>query len=857
MAVSSNCRTVLPTALLIAAGLLYGARPGQGAQEPAGPAGNRPTEAKGLTAGMPLTEALLTLQARGLKLVFSSLLVRPEMKVRSVPRSGDLRSILDELLAPHGLAVEEGQGGSLVVVAGGAPPASSTLRGSVASRHALAPLPGVSVKVLERGAEVVTDAQGRFEIQGLPPGAYTLQARRPGFVIEQREGVTVPPGDGADVSFVLQPAPLTAEEIVVNPSRVSVLQEEPAAPFALNREQILRLPQLGGDVFRTLSLLPGTASNDVTAQFSVRGGRRDEVRVQLDGQELYEAYHLKDFDNALSLVAASRLASLDLTTGAFPSSYGDRMGGVLDLSTVTPAKPRRYLISVSILAAQLEGSGTLGDRLGWLASVRRGTTDFAGRIFGREDPSFWDAFGKLDYRLTPAQSARVNVLYAGDTLDFSQDLDGELTRFDTDYDHSYVWLTHQAVLSTRLFVDTALSGSWIDRDRRGMEDESEKQLDVSDQRHMDVAGLLQSWNLQAGARNFLKAGFELRRFEAEYDYSTLRAFSSPLYALRSPPNDGPFLFRGRFRDDYLGAYLSDRFAPARALTLELGVRYDRHGLTDEGVWSPRVNLAWGLGGSSVVRLGWGYYHQSQRAYELMVLDNDTRFYPTERSEHWVAGFEKLFGGKPSNPLVALRAEVYRRRVTDPRPRYENLLQPFEPLPEGAFDRYRIEPEASTATGVELSLQGRAGSRVEWWLNYGWSTTEDEIGGKQVPRLIDQRHTFNVDINYRLGRNWDVNLAWRFHTGWPTTPVNVAEGVPVWGPLNSERLPDYHRLDLRLSKRWRLGSGSLTIFADVQNLYDRRNVAGFDLEFDKETGRINSTEDPWPGFFGSAGITWEF
>ena len=42
-------------------------------------------------------------------------------------------------------------------------------------------------------------------------------------------------------------------------------------------------------------------------------------------------------------------------------------------------------------------------------------------------------------------------------------------------------------------------------------------------------------------------------------------------------------------------------------------------------------------------MGWGHYHQSQRAYELMVEDGDTRFYPAERSEHWVAGFEHLFG----------------------------------------------------------------------------------------------------------------------------------------------------------------------------------------------------------------------
>lgn len=814
---------------------------------------------------MPLAEALQRLQERGLKLVFSSAVIRGDMTVRFKPISEDPRSILDELLDPHGLTVEEGPGGVLIVVPQEAAPApgaaTAVIHGSVRSRNALAPLPGVTIRIPDRGIETRTDESGRFAIEGLAPGTFSVEARRPGFVIERRDAVTLAPGATADVSFLLQPAPLTREEVVVHPSRIALIQEQPAAPFALDREQISSLPHLGADVFRTLSLLPGITSNDITAQFHVRGGRRDEVRVILDGQELYDAYHLKEFDNALAVVAASNLANVDLSTGAFPSSYGDRMGGILDLTTITPSRPRLLRVSLSVLNAELEGTGVAAGRISWLLSLRRGNTDLAGRVFGAEDPSFWDLFGKLDFRMSERQSLRLNFLHSSDELDFVENSNGEITRFDTDYGSSYAWLTHGAVASDRLFVDTALSATRVNRDRRGGEDEEEKELEVRDERDLQVTGLQQTWSFQADERHWLKAGVEARRFQADYDYESSRLFRSPLTALRSDPESGDFAFRDRLTDDYLGAFLSDRIAASPALTFELGVRFDRHTLTDDSVWSPRANLAWKLGRASVLRAGWGWFSQSQRAYELAVEDSDTRLHPAERAEHWVIGFEHVFDESRSGALEAARIELYRRRVSDPRPRYENRLEPFQPLPEGAFDRYRIDPDRAVARGIELFLRGRAASRIRWWVNYGYASTEDEISGEKVPRQIEQRSTVNVDINFDLGRRWSANLAWRFHSGWRITPVFFEEEdgelVPVAGRTNSDHLPDYHRLDLRLSRTWPIKAGSLTVFADVQNVYNRGNVAGYDLEIDEEARQLVAKPERWPGIFGSAGISLEF
>jgi len=124
----------------------------------------------------------------------------------------------------------------------------------------------------------------------------------------------------------------------------------------------------------------------------------------------------------------------------------------------------------------------------------------------------------------------------------------------------------------------------------------------------------------------------------------------------------------------------------------------------------------------------------------------------------------------------------------------------------------------------------------------------------------------LNLDMELGKNWHLNLAWRWHTGWPTTPISVeeeiddegeSEFVPVLGPLNSLQLDDYHRLDLRASRTWELSFGRLNLYIDIQNVYDQDNLAGFDPEIDDEEGTVLLIEEYWAGFLPSAGVIIEF
>ena len=407
----------------------------------------------------------------------------------------------------------------------------------------------------------------------------------------------------------------------------------------------------------------------------------------------------------------------------------------------------------------------------------------------------------------------------------------------------------------------------IDRDRRATELEPDGEgFDIVDRRALIVAAVKQDWGLQPDEANVVRWGFEARRLDADYDYRSERELDDPFGAFRSEPRSGVTMFDDRLRGDQYAAYATDRIRLQANLTAELGIRFDEHETTRDRDVSPRINLVLALGKNRLLRAGWGLFFQGQRLYELQVEDSETRLRSAERTEHAVIGFEQVFAGG-----TTLRLGVYHRDIHNPRLRYENAFEPISSFPEIEPDRVRVEPDRGRAFGAELFLRGKAGSRVDWWLSYAYARAQDEIDGRTVARGIDQPHTLNVDLAWRATRAWSLNFAWRYHTGWPTTAISAVleeddegevEPVLVLGPLYGERLSDYHRLDVRASRQWTTRRGAWTFFVDLQNVYDRENIAGVNVEVDfairpDGTVEVIEVEETWGGRLLSLGFEWAF
>ncbi len=838
--------------------------------------------------GVTLEAALSELwQRSGVPLAFSPDLVNGNGSVSCSCTDITVREALDSLLLGTGLTYYETSRRIVVRPATGSvrraqssqqsPSQIGTLLGYVRAAPDSQPIAGAQIEVSGHAGELRTNRQGQFRMT-LPAGAYDLTVRALGFAPRQLSDLPVVAGDTNSVTVFMNVAPLRLQDIVVTPSTYGILREDRVIiPQSLTRQEVQTRPHTGEDIYRAVDRLPGVTTDDISARLTVRGGPNDQVLSILDGLELYEPFHLKDIDGALSIIDVESVNHVELITGGFAAQYGDKLTGVLSMESTTPRPDRTTTtLGLSFMNATFKNQGGFaGGRGTWLASARRGYLDLVLDITNAADgderisPVYYDVFGKVQYQLSSRHLLSGHVLHAGDKMSLVED---DATELESDWDQSYGWVNWRADFTDALSANTTLSIGRVTRKRLALDPsgyDGEQQLSVEDRSTFNFYGFKQDWSLLVSPRWIVKWGIDLKRGSADYDYfrwrrSLLPNKTNPFAPLWTPQFDTVTVVTSPTGHE-AGLYLSHRLRPVDPLTTEIGLRYDYHSHTGDRTVGPRVNAALELGPGTVLRGAWGFFYQSQALQELDAADGDDRFYPAQRAEHRIVGMEhRLRDG------TSLRIEAYERRISDPRPEYRSVEPQYEPVwEEGPEDRVRLEPTRGLARGIEVLARRDVGGRFAWSVSYALASAEDEIDGEWVPRPYDQRHTLRLEAAYRPSASWSMSWAWQYHSPWPGTPGGytldtLATGDLVFmqflGRMNSERLPAYHRFDARLSRHFPLGRGRLSVYLDVFNLYDRENAKSFNYRIDglggTQFGVVRTTHELL-GLLPTVGARWEF
>lgn len=750
------------------------------------------------------------------------------------------------------------------------------------------PVSLVTVTVVGTRLSASTDADGGFMIAGVPRGTYSLQARRIGWEALVRSGVQLDRDTTVDLELLIKPVAVRLSEITVTPGSFAFMETGSAIRQTMSREDIESVPQFGEDIFRAVNRLPGLTSGDYTASFSIRGGRQDETLIVLDGIEIYEPYHLKDFnEGAISIVDVEAIDGVELMTGGFPAKYGNKRSGVFSM-TARDARGQdtKASIGLSFINARAMAQGTFArDRGSWFFSARRGYLDLIFGLVGINDlpsPVFYDVFSKVRYDLHPRHTLSFDVLHARD----SYTLDGNASTGFNDsiktrevatnrYGNSYAWVTLKSLLGDRLTVTSLASGGLVTTTRYGSEfnrASPDTIYAIANVRDFHVLGFKQDWLYELSRAMVVEFGYDLRRFDADYSI-TNRVWKDP----DDPSPDTLAFYPQETRSSLarngtlVAAYLSNRVQLAGPLTVELGLRYDRASYTDDSDFSPRVNTLLRLAEGSNLRLGWGHYRQTQAIADLAALDGLNRYFPSELSRQWTLGFEHLFHGGG-----AVRVEGYFKRGSSLRPVYRNWKGAIDVFPETDEDRILVYPEGTKSRGIEVYLSRDISRKIGLRGSYALAVVDEEVDridnlndptplvfDRVHPSPQDQRHVLHLDITYRPNPKWSIVSSYAFHTGWPATLESTR---PVTGPngetafpikpdtILGSRLPSYQRLDVRMTKR----AGNLRFFIEVVNLTNHENVFGYDyfLAPAPDGGtRLQRDPETWFTILPSLGVSW--
>jgi len=740
-----------------------------------------------IAAGRTIADVLRELQAKGVKVVFSSELVTPELRVRATPRAERPRALIAEILAPHRLAVREGPGGLLLIVRAPSAPGASTA-GATAGP---APAHGTPRSAVAAPRQAESDAAADHTLPRV------------------EEHVDVP---GASLRAVDAPT-----------------------LKSLDARQVIDAAGSFEDPLHALQSLPGIAPvNDREGRLVIRGSEAEHTMILMDGVPVRNPYRFGYLPttvfNPRTLARVSVDASgLDAGTSGLASSIQ------VDTRDGDSARAMGRSGAVSLYNSDLLFEGRLpGARAGtWWFGARGTYYDLISQRGSR--PAFTDLQFKI--ALQPTERTRLSVLgLSGFGTTHRPGAGGMGERFDSRNDIGVATL--QWAPNERVATQTSVS---VYSDRTELNDilgvvanPFHRRGEIAD------VNVRQSVTARLWRRQTVEAGLEARRLDTSFQMSGQR---EPQWPQSVGPNvwgqnilylNGPV--NSRLKKTEMGAWVQDRIRVTRSLDVRPGVRVEWNSFTGETVTLPRLFVAqqfgtrtrvWGGIGWQAQTPGYEWLPQGIAAYDLTAPGADVR---NQRARQAVIGVEHYFF-----PTLVGRVEAYNRRLErllvqrlETPAEYVYRLNRYEfpwgfPRDNPILERQpTLTPESTgrgRAKGVEMLLQ-HDGRRVSGRMSYTWSQAVREIYDRLIPFDFDRPHTLSLSADVSLTPRLRLGGAWRFASGSPFTPA-IAE---VDFMQDIEDLD--HDSDRKEWRTWRKRNGQLYVSstADVPRRRDLRNTA---------------------------------
>jgi TonB family protein len=723
-------------------------------------------------------------------------------------------------------------------------PTTATLVGQVRDRRTKKPLAGVTVSV-EGGGSATTDDDGRFHVEEIAPGEHVITLAGAHLTALQTTE-TLEAGHQLAATYDVEPqdekaAPEDQDDLEVVVSAPPI--EKQVVSTEVSAEEGRRVPGTQGDVLKVVENLPGVARASIgSGQVVVWGAAPQDTRVYLDGVPLPRLYHEGGFR---SVINSDMVQSVDLLPGGWGAEYGRGLGGLVTIQLKPADKEGVHgSVTTDLLDASADVRARLSDHTAFEVAGRKSYLDALLPVVTSRNvgafipiPKYYDAQARFIIDVSPRETFEIGGLISSDVVDDTVPSEDPTSVQMQTRDSSFerVWLRWKKQTEEGADLSfVAAFGADSDQlvDQFGL-------VPTNLQVDSTVASLRGTWRKRLASWVTLTAGADAQLTKSRFSHTGSNT---------SPPRQGDEFVFGQAPSDQLahddGTSIAASAAPFVTADFALadgqihvtpGIRVEPYLLTasrrepafgttppvglfqESTVIEPRLAVRWSPVPALTWKLGWGIYHQPPAPADLSAVFGD----PTlglESAEH-------LLGGVAVGTPDVLSFEMTAFRVTSQK------LDVRSSLPSPTIAEALVSTGIGRTRGIQFLLRKQVGKRFFGWITYTLSKSEraNAEGDPYYAYDFDQTHVLGAVASYDLGAGFEVGGRFRYATGFPRTPVigsylDQKTGItePLFGALNSIRIPSFWQVDVRLSKKFTLGRSALEVYLDLQNVTDRSN-----------------------------------
>ncbi len=704
------------------------------------------------------------------------------------------------------------------------------------------PIPFANVVIQETTNGVTSDIDGNYILENLEPGLYNVQASYLGYETKVVTEVQVSNSKPALIDFKLEPSIKEVDEVTVTANPFAKSDESPTSLRTIGVNEIQRYPGGNRDISRMIQSLPGVSTtvafrNDIL----VRGGAPAENSFFVDGIEIPTINHFSTqgaTGGPIGLINVDLIKEVDFYTGGFPVNRGNALSSVMDLK-LRDGRDDRFGVTFTLGASEagLTLESPTGKNGSIIFSARRSYLQFLFKLFKLPFLPTYNDF-QLKQKLKFGSQHELTLLGIGtyDDLGLNNNTNGTedeiflLNNIPEQIQWSYI-------VGARYRYFTQNSVWTFVASRNHFDNEAVKY--VNNDRSSEE-------NLQF---NYASSEAETKvRIENDYRFNGFKLNTGVAYQFVQYTNssnilqeDGSrFIYSSKVNFHKYGFFgnISRGFIDEN-LKVSLGIRFDGNSFSSNMAnlfkqFSPRLAISYNFLPRWSINFNTGFYHQLPPYTSIGYRDESGDLVNQDRLEYmnnyqFVLGVEHV---TKWNAKIGIEGFV---KIYD---NYPFLLDDSISLSNlgGDFGVIGAENAVSNsegrAYGMELLYQQKLWRGFYGIVSYTlfWSEFRDK-NGSFVPSAWDARHVISMTGGKKFNKNWELGVRWVISGGSPYTPIDQPyssiievwnanqQGVPDYDLLNTERLPWFHQLDVRVDKKWFFKSWSLNMYLDIQNFYN--------------------------------------